>query len=298
MYEKIEKCKSMCLWGLLIISLLISPLIVNAGQISTRGEQTVSGTAREKLRTRISYSCKESPIEKVLMDLAEQANIDIIKSPDINGTITVKVTDVPLEEALTNILAVHNWTYIATESMVRIIPLPEISELKEQRVTKIYQITYADVNQVFAALDEFVTAKGEVAINKGTSHVMVTDTEDKMKAVDKFIEHVDRPTQQVLVEVRIYDVTTKEGFELDPKWNFGRNAPYTPGTFQTPKEITETVIGPESSYYREDRREVQWGNPYLYPYIEGAGVTDSWGIAERSETQLTEDYQRGYDQNN
>ncbi len=291
MCEKREMYYRVYIWIFLIVSPLISPLIVDAGQISIQGRQTVSGAAREKLRTRVSHSCTDSPIEEVLMVLADKANIDIIKSPSVTGNVTAKVTDIPLEEALTNILAVHNWTYIATESMIRVIPLPETAPLKEPQVTRIYQLTYADANQVYVALDDFKSGKGEIAINKGTGHIMVTDTEDKIKAMDKFIEQIDYVTQQVLVEVRIYDVTTKEGFELDPQWHFGRNAPYTPGTFRSPREITETVIGPESSHYKELRKEVQWASPleYLYPdlYDHATPIDNFQGFSyyERGEDQ-------------
>jgi type IV pilus assembly protein PilQ len=283
MYEKIRKYSKICIWGFWVISLLISPLTVNAVQISE--------SAKQKLRTRVSYSCVDSPIETVLMDLAGQANIDIVKSPNVSGNVTIKVTDVPFEEALANILAAYGYTYIATENMVRVLPLPEMSELKEEQITRIYKVTYADVNQVFAALDDFKSGKGEIAINRETSHIMVTDIEGKIKAIDKFIEQVDHPTSQVLVEVRIYDVTTKEGFELDPKWRFERNAPYTPGTFQTPREITEKVTGPETSHYTEDRFEEQWGNPQEYPDAHTIPIDDGRlpSMYERHEEQWTEE---------
>jgi type IV pilus assembly protein PilQ len=286
MGKKIEEYCRNYIWAFLIILLFIAPLAFGVA------EQTAPKTASEKLQTRISYSCIDSSIEKVLVDLADQANIDIVKSPDVTGNVTAKVTNVPLEEALTNILAAYNWTYIATENMIRVIPLPETAPLKEQQVTRIYKITYADANQVFAALNDFVTGKAEVGFNKGTSHIMVTDTEEKIKAIDRFIEQIDRITSQVLVEVRIYDVTTKEGFELEPQWHLGRNAPYTGTDYYIPKEVVETEIGPESSSYEEFRKEVQWGNPLLWspePDSEQfSGYPGSWGIAERGETQLTE----------
>ena len=285
MVKKIEEYCRNCIYAFLTISLFISPLTVGAGQ-------TASNTAREKLRTRISLDCTEEPIDTLLMELADKARIDIIKSPDVDCNVTAKITDVPLEEALTNILALYNYTYIATENMVRILPLPPRSEKwKEPQVTRIYRLTYADANEVAAALDEFTSSKGKIGMNKQTSHIMVEDTEDKIKAIDKFIEQIDRKTSQVLVEVRIYDVTTKEGFEIDPKWDIGRNAPYTPGTIRTPKEITETVRGPQSSLYEEFRHDVQWGVPsFGYPDPNVAGsVTDSFGIYDRRETVWTDD---------
>ncbi|GAI52998.1 unnamed protein product, partial [marine sediment metagenome] len=108
------------------------------------------------------------------MDLAEQAKIDIVKSPKVTGNVTAKVTDVPLEEALSNILAAHDYTYIATESMIRVMPLSEIAVAREELVTRIYRITYADANEVAGALGNFVSQRGKVALNKGTSHIIVT----------------------------------------------------------------------------------------------------------------------------
>jgi len=191
MHKTIKKYCRDCVVAFLVISLFTSPVTISAEQDSIAGEQRILRTARQRLRTRITYSCTEKPIETVLMDLAEQAQVDIVKSPKVTGNVTVKVTDVSLEEALTNILAAHGYTYIATESMIRVVPLPEIAVLREPLVTRIHKITYADANEVAVALGGFVSQRGKVALNKGTSHIIVTDTEDKIKAIDKFIEQID-----------------------------------------------------------------------------------------------------------
>jgi len=276
MDKKIEKNCRNRIFGFLVVLLFILPLTIGADEILIQGEQTASAegrpaekTAKEKLRTKVTISSTDTPIEKVLMDLADQAKIDIIKSPKVTGNITVKVTGVPLEEALTNILAVYNCTYIATENMVRVVPLPEMgADVKEPQVTRIYKITYAEVNAVASALRSFISGKGEIGTNEGTSHIIVTDTEDKIKAVDKFIEQIDHITSQVLVEVRIYDVTTKEGFELDPRWHVGRNAPYTADTVLLPAdEVTEIEVGPEKQTFTDTGREDEgrWTFPYPDP---------------------------------
>jgi len=215
-YKKTKTRYRDCTIALLIISFLILPVTIAAGQ-------DISKAAKEKLQTRITYSCVNLPIETVLMNLAEQANIDIVKSPKVTGNVTVKVTEVPLEEALTNILAAHDYTYITTESMVRVMPLPEIATAREPLVTRIYQITYADANDVAKALGNYISNRGNLALNKGTSHIIVTDTENKIKGIDKFIEQIDYATPQLLVEVRLYDITATEGFELGTEWTVGRN---------------------------------------------------------------------------
>jgi type II secretory pathway component HofQ len=101
---------------------------------------------RAWLRKKVSYSCVDVPIETVLMELAEQAQVDIVKGPKVVGSVTVKLTDIPLEEALTNILAAHDYTFIATDSMIRVVPLPEVAVIREPLDTRIYKITYAEAN--------------------------------------------------------------------------------------------------------------------------------------------------------
>ncbi len=225
MRKAIEKHCRDCVFAFLIISLSISFVAVGAEPNSVSNTEAVPQTAQQRLQTRITYSCVDVPIDTVLMNLAEQAKIDIVKSPKVTGNVTVKVTDVPLEEALSNILAAHDYTYIATESMVRVVPLSEIVVAREPLVTRIYRITYADANEVATSLRNFVSPQGKIALNKGTSHVIVTDTESRIKGIDKFIEEIDQATPQVMVEVRIYDITSQEGFELGTDWSIGRNTP-------------------------------------------------------------------------
>ena len=204
----------------------------------------------------------------------------------------------PLEEALANILALYHYTYIATENMVRVIPLPPQTEVKEPQVTRIYKITYADVNAVAVALSNFVTGKAEIGVNEGTKHIIVTDKEEKIRAMDKFIEQIDRITSQVLVEVRIYDVTTKEGFELDPQWHIGRNAPYTADTILMPAdEVTEIEVGPERNTFTDTgiEDEYRWYFPYpdppaLLPYSQTDTTQDRLGWDHgRTETEAVYD---------
>ena len=144
-----------CALAFLVVSLFVRP--VGADPNSAPVQQGIARTARQKLETKITYSCVDLPIETVLMNLAEQAGIDIVKSPKVTGNVTVRVTGVPLEEALANILAAHDCTYVATENMVRVTPIPEVALLREPLVNGIYKITYADANEVAGALRLFIS---------------------------------------------------------------------------------------------------------------------------------------------
>jgi type IV pilus assembly protein PilQ len=158
--------------------------------------------------------------------MAEQANVDVVKSPKVTGTVTAKLSNVPLEEALRNILASQGYDYAMSKNMIRVAPVGELSQEAEKLVTKIYRINYADIKEVEKSLAKFVSQRGAISTNQGTSNIIVKDTESNIKAIGTFIEDIDRVTPQILVEARIYDITSKNDLDLGIEWSAGRNTQF------------------------------------------------------------------------
>ena len=184
----------------------------------------------QRMRKRISIDVNEVPIDTVIRQLVEQADLDIIQSPKVIGNVTVTLTDVPLEEALSSILTVHDCTYVLTENIMRIITSEEMVTKAEPILTKTYEIVYADAAEVVIALDKFKSPQGSVSSIKGTSHIIVTDTESKIREISALLDKIDRITPQILVEARIYDITSRDKLDLGVQWNAGRrtDAVFTP----------------------------------------------------------------------
>jgi len=187
-------------------------------------------TLEQRMQKKISVDFRETPIDDVIRIMAEQANVDVVKSPKVTGTVTAKLSNVPLEEALKNILAAQGYDYVMTKSMIRVAPAGEITQEAEKLISKIYRITYADIKEVEKALGKFISQRGSISTNAGTSNIIVTDTESKIKAIDTFIQEIDRITPQILVESRIYDITTTDNLDLGVEWNVGTQSTYYTGT--------------------------------------------------------------------
>lgn len=177
-----------------------------------------------RMQKKISVDFKNTPIDDVIRILAQQAGINIIKSPKVSGAVTATLTDVPLEEALNNILLTNGYSYVIDKNLIRIVPVGEDIEMSERMTSKIYRITYADIAGVENALKQFISKPGTIAVSSGTSNVIVTAKESEIKAIDTFIQEIDRVTPQVMVEVRIYDITSKDRLDLGVDWNIGTNS--------------------------------------------------------------------------
>jgi type IV pilus assembly protein PilQ len=86
-------------------------------------------------------------------------------------------------------------------------------------------------------LKTFISESGKLSANPSTGNILVVDFESNIKVIDNFIKEIDRLMQQVLVEVRIYDVTYTENFDIEVEWDAGRNNPIT--TISNTKTINE-----------------------------------------------------------
>jgi len=243
----------------ILLTLLLCPLAVAQDAAEEAGKKEVLTSLGQRMQKRISVDFRNTPIDDVIRILAEQADVDIVKSPKVTGNVTATLTNVPLEEALTNILAAHGYGFVPSKNMIRIAPMEDINVGAERLVSRIYRITYADVSQVEEALKKFISKRGSLSSNPGTSNIIVTDTESKIKAIDTFISEIDRVTPQILVEARIYDITSKDRLDLGIQWQAGRNTtiastlgsnptagredPFIKGTFSTTAGKTTTPTG-------------------------------------------------------
>jgi type IV pilus assembly protein PilQ len=243
--------------------LILTVVLVSAGYVCAADSNgaTVLSQLSQRMQQPVSINFRNTPIEDVIRSLADQSDVDIIKSPKVTGNVTATLTDVPLEEALQNILAAHGFGYLASSNMIRIVPLEEMSEISERLVSRIYRINYANVKDVEESLKKYISPRGSLSCNVGTSNIVVTDSESKVKAIDTFIDEVDRITPQIEVEARIYDITSKDRLDLGVEWQMGRNTtyptsgaiggnptagrqwPYTTGTFSAATGKTESTTG-------------------------------------------------------
>lgn len=218
----------------------------------TAGDEKVLTAVDQKMMKKISVDFRDTPIDDVITTIGKQVDLDIVKGPDVTGNVTATLTDVPLQEALEQILTAYGAGFVASENMIRIVPASQLTEETEKLVSKVYRIVYADVKEVEKVLAKVVSKRGTIAANPGTSNIMITDTESKIAAIDTFIEELDRQTAQILVEARIYDISNTDSLDLGVEWNAGRNTGYGTGYPTLDSSSGRVIGGPASGFTRSD----------------------------------------------
>jgi type IV pilus assembly protein PilQ len=232
---------------LTVIAVICFSCVITVAQVGNEDSEEKGPTEMElRMQKRISIDVNDVPLDTVIRQLVEQADLNYIKSPNVAGNVTVTFSDVPLEEALRNILSVHDCLYVPTDNVIRIITSAEMVTKAEPILTRTFEIVYVDAVEVVTALDKFKSPQGSVSSIKGTSHIIVTDTESKITVISDLLEKIDRITPQILVEARIYDITSRDKLDLGVQWSAGRRTNFSAGSLPLNDDIIVSKGGSDT----------------------------------------------------
>ena len=196
----------------------------------------------------IDLDFQETPLKATIQQLANKMNLNVLLSEKIEGVLTLKIDDVPYDEALNAILESKNLGSKKTGNITYIAPLSEIHEKekytleKQNRIDELtpmkafsWQVKYAKASDLVAILSNFSSEKGGVIFDERTNTIMVKDIPAKIDAMEEKIVELDVPVRQVVVESRIVLVKRSDGQGFGVNWNGSK-------TFQGGSDTT-TISG-------------------------------------------------------
>ncbi|MBF0455899.1 MAG: type IV pilus secretin PilQ [Magnetococcales bacterium] len=198
--------------------------------------------------SKISLDFKEIDVQNALRIIAEISDLNIILSDSVSGTLTMRLVDVPWDQALALILEAKGLGRVKQGNVLRIAPLAEIQTTAQARlqarqsarklepfITELIPVSFADGNELRTLLMEgdqqhgtrLVSIAGTVSLDKRTNTLIVKDTAENVSKIRSMVQKLDKPIPQVLIEARIVEVDRNSKDEFGINWGF--NAKSTGG---------------------------------------------------------------------
>ncbi|HEX4986652.1 MAG TPA: type IV pilus secretin PilQ [Burkholderiales bacterium] len=193
----------------------IKPVIEDSSKPKTPG-----GYTGEKL----SLNFQNIEVRAVLQVIADFTGLNIITSDTVSGNLTLRLKDVPWDQALDIILQAKGLDMRKTGNVVWIAPRDElatkeklalearqqISDLEPLR-TESFQLNYQkaeDFQKVITDSNQRILSKrGSAVVDARTNQLFVQDTPSKLDEVRELLKKIDRAVRQVLIEARIVEAT-------------------------------------------------------------------------------------------
>ena len=199
-----------------------------------------SGYNGEKL----SLNFQNIEIRSLLQVIADFTNFNVVTSDTVTGSVTLRLKDVPWDQALDIILQAKGLGMRKAGNVLLIAPKDELAAKDKQELesraaiqsleavrTQSFQINYAKANEIAAQISaggsggsggsganaRILSSRGSVIAEPRTNQLFVTDIPSRLEQVQSFIAKLDVAVRQVLIEARIVEASDTFGRSLGVK---------------------------------------------------------------------------------
>ncbi|HAT49744.1 MAG: type IV pilus secretin PilQ [Nitrospirae bacterium] len=192
---------------------------------------------------KISMDFKDINIHNALKLIADVSQLNIILSDSVTGTLTMRLVEVPWDQALDLILSAKGLGKEVQGNVVRIAPMAEIQTTAEAKrkaidsqqqlepfVTELIPVSFANAEDIVALLQEgkssdkdkrstrILSEGGAISLDARTSTLIIKDVAANIASIRELIAKLDKPTSQVLIEARIVEINRSVNKDLGIVW--------------------------------------------------------------------------------
>jgi type IV pilus assembly protein PilQ len=224
-----------------------------AGATTAMGATTSSASTRAYSGRPVTFNFQDVPVRTVLQLIAEESNLNIVASDTVTGNVTLRLINVPWDQALDIVLQAKGLDKRRSGNVVWIAPQAEIAKYEQDKedarialdnraetVTEYIPINYGNAEDIAKLLTDeskgnngggasggastqqsrgFLSPRGSISFDKRTNTLLVIDIPQKVADIKELVNKLDKPVDQVVIEARI--VIANESFARELGAKFG-----------------------------------------------------------------------------
>ncbi|MGE5784772.1 MAG: type IV pilus secretin PilQ [Myxococcales bacterium] len=198
-------------------------------------------TAERYAGRRIDLDLKDADIHNVLRLLADVGRVNVVTADNVQGTVTIRMRNVPWDQALDVILQSKGLGMVRRANMIRVAPLDVLQKERELALqqaaqeahlapieTRLIPVSYAQASEIQNRSKELLSERGSIAVDERTNMLIVRDLPGNLNQIEELVRALDTQTPQVLVEARVVEATSKYLRDVGIQW--GGDATFSPAT--------------------------------------------------------------------
>jgi len=180
---------------------------------------------------RISLDFQDADITNVIRLIADVSGLNIVLGEDVKGKVTLKLVNVPWDQALDIILRMNNLGQLREGNIVRIATLANITRQQDEEAraketqvkaedltTMVIRLNYSDAKRLLEPLKKNLSSRGELTVDDRTNSLIVKDISRYLEQVSALVKTLDLQTPQVMIEARVVQVNPTFDQSLGIQW--------------------------------------------------------------------------------
>lgn len=206
---------------------------------------------------KISLDFQDIGVRQVLQLLGDFTNTNIVVADNVQGNITLRLKDVPADQALDMILKTKSLDKRRQGNVIWVAPATEILKFEKEQLdnlkmkeklapiqTEHIRLNYAKASNILklfqdarnatrqgtnnnesnAELEGLLSHRGSVVADDRTNTLVINDTAENLDKIRRLLATLDKEVKQVMVEARVVRASTNFSKELGVKWGVFNNS--------------------------------------------------------------------------
>jgi type IV pilus assembly protein PilQ len=188
---------------------------------------------------KVDFNVKDIDIKNLLGAIAEISKKNIILTDDVKGTITIKLRNVPWDQALDIILKSKGLGREDIGNIIRVAPAKTLRDEKKEEAeafknrqsteplkVRLIPVNYAKAAELVPQLKDALTDRGTISTDVRTNTLVVKDVQEALLRAEGIVRNLDTQTPEVLIESRIVEAATSFQRQAGIQW--GGNVSLSP----------------------------------------------------------------------
>ncbi|MGN6153047.1 MAG: type IV pilus secretin PilQ [Lysobacteraceae bacterium] len=252
----------------------------------------------------VTFNFQDVPVRTVLQLIAEESNLNIVASDTTQGNVTLRLINVPWDQALDIVLQAKQLDKRRSGNVVWVAPQSEIAKFEQEKedariaienrtetVTEYIPVSYGNAEDIAKLLTDdskgnstgagggaaggggqqqsrgFLSQRGSLSFDRRTNTLLVIDIPARVSEIRRLVATLDKPVDQVLIEAKIVIATEDFARELGAKFgiNGSRNNVNFGDTISNTTATRNSQIKAESDYQDALREWVNGGSVGVPP---------------------------------
>ncbi|WP_230467482.1 type IV pilus secretin family protein [Lujinxingia vulgaris] len=205
-------------------------------------------------RKRITIDLRNADVQNVLRLVATEGGVNIIAGDGVEGVVTMRLRNVPLDQVFLNILQALQLGFEVRGNVIRVAPASVLSEeeaaraearTRAQRVQPLevflLPVNYATADELVSQVQGLLSPRGSVSVDARTNTLIIKDLRENLTSIRMLVETLDSQVPQVLIEARIVETSDTFSRQIGVQW--GGDIGFSQGTGNPTGLIFPNVLG-------------------------------------------------------
>jgi len=210
----------------------------------------------------ISVNLKDVDLKDFFRLVHEISGLNVVLDPNVHGTLTIVLDDVPWDQALDIVLKNNDMARELEGNVLRIAMVDTLKKEADARRAQIESealavekvsvtrfLSYAKAKDAIVTVKKFLSQRGDVVADDRTNAVIINDIPKVIPIVDRLLTQLDRKTQEVEIEARVVAATRQFARDIGTQFGFGWGNGHSAIGGNAASGTTQTNVGGQTPGY-------------------------------------------------